>query len=213
MTAAVAATILTGLLAGCSAPGSDGKATDNPAPTSSSGTAAKAATAGPSAAGSADAATGTPEPQATTSAASEVPPGSSNQPATTLPPPQVPTQAHLTLPLPPAASAQGKVVAGFPVDIVPVSPDSVVVATSVTGQGDRLQIALQSTSATPPVDVLAFYRTKLAGLGFLEEATPAADGTVAANFIRGGDGLVVSVRTALGGGSQTSVAGALQAVG
>lgn len=127
------------------------------------------------------------------------------------PPSPAPDVVRLHLPLPKAASANGKVVAGFPTAIVPIPRAADIVATSVTGQGDRLQFALQASSAAAPADVVASYRTSLTGSGFVEEPTAATEGSIAASFVRDDGGIVVSVRTALGGGSQISVAGTLQA--
>lgn len=227
--AAALAAVVAGLLAGCAS-----GAADEARPSASSTAAADradAADGGAEAAGGAGGSGGPAAPDARGSdragpgddagqgaaadapaTASEVPAQSAPFALPTLPTPEAPTQARLELPLPATAAAAGELVAGFPTDIVPLSTGAVVVTSSVSGQGDRLQVALDASSAEPPADVVAFYRAAFAAAGFVAESPPTAEGAVAASFTRGGDGVVVSVRTAQGGGSQISVAGVLRAI-
>ena len=206
-TAATAIAVVV-LVAGCTSPAADdgnGSTSSNPP---AAGAPGAQVTTGPTGGRTPGPGPGAAPGKAPTPA-SEVPAPTSAR--TGLPPPTTPAVVRLRLPLPANASARGKVVPGFPATIVPVPPRATIVNSSVTGQNTRLQVGLVAISASRPADVVAFYRASLAGAGFVEKPVPAADGTVATSFVRGGDGVVVSVRTAQGGGSQISVAGTLVA--
>ncbi|WP_159809965.1 hypothetical protein [Cellulomonas citrea] len=119
----------------------------------------------------------------------------------------------LTGPAPSDATAQGSLVAGFPSAVVPV-PDGVeVVTSSVSGQGTRVQAALLGSSAAAPADVQAAYAGALAREGFAGTPTATVDGSTAVTYSRGVDGVVVSVRARLGGGTELSVLATLTTTG
>lgn len=119
----------------------------------------------------------------------------------------------LTGPAPSDATTQGSLVAGFPSSVVPVPDGVVVVTSSVSGQGTRVQATLLGSSAAAPADVQAAYAGALAREGFAGAPTATADGSTAVTYSRGVDGVVVSVRARLGGGTELSVLATLTTTG
>lgn len=231
--ALVAAAVLA-LLAGCSADRSttadpaplgapsatlgpwDGAAhgSASPAPTDASGTGgstgAGSTGAGSTSAGSTGAGTSTP---ATTNAGRENAPGATAAPAGTTALGPVTDVPRLAQPLPATASARDGLVAGFPAAIVPVPDGTTIVSSSVAAQDDRLQVGLEASTAQTPADVLAHYLGALVAEGFAPLDSPAAAGSTATAFTRGAEGLVLTLRERMGGGTQLSVAGTLVAGG
>ena len=122
-----------------------------------------------------------------------------------------PAVPRLTMPLPATASARGSLVTGFPVSIVP--DGATVVSSSVSAEGSRLQVGLAAGTSVSPAGVLADYVKAFTTAGFTTVDSPAAPGTSATAFIRGNDGLVLTLRERLGGGAELSVAGTLVAQG
>ncbi|MBU4215384.1 MAG: hypothetical protein KJ792_12095 [Actinobacteria bacterium] len=111
------------------------------------------------------------------------------------------------------ATAQGTLVTGFPSQVVPV-PDGVeVVSSSVSGQGTHLQATLLGSSRSAPAEVQAAYADALARAGFAGYPAATADGSSAVSYSRGSDGIVVSVRDRLGGGTELSVLATLTVTG
>ncbi|HEX7804908.1 MAG TPA: hypothetical protein VF413_01965, partial [Cellulomonas sp.] len=147
------------------------------------------------------------KPTAGTGSASEVlPPTSSTPGALVIPTTDFP---RLTGPLPATASARGALVAGFPDKIVPVPTGATVVSSSVSAEGSRLQVGLEASTAASPADVLAGYVQAFTAAGFITTDSPAGAGATATAFVRGNDGLVLTLRERLGGGTELSVAGTL----
>ncbi|WP_449514154.1 hypothetical protein [Cellulomonas sp.] len=168
------------------------------------GSGATASTGGGST-GPGSAATGTGDP----GTASEVlPPTGSAPGALVIPKVDVP---RLTGPLPATASARGTLVAGFPVGIVPVPAGATIVSSSVAVEGRRLQVGLDASTAASPADVVAGYVHTLTAEGFITTDSPAGAGATATAFVSGNDGLVLTVRDRLGGGTELSIAGTLTA--
>jgi len=134
--------------------------------------------------------------------------------ATQPPPSPAPTGPSLTGPLPASASARGeRLVAGFPTRVVPVLAELRVVSSSVAAQGARLQIGLEASADVSPTAVLDAYVTALARSGFTASASPALPGSTATAFTRGTDGVTVTVRDRLGGGTELVLAGTLSTAG
>lgn len=127
--------------------------------------------------------------------------------------PQAPATDRLTGPLPATASSRGELVAGYPTSVVPVPDGATVVSSSVSAQGDRLQIGLEASTDADPAAVLAAFVASLSAKGFTEELSPALPGTTATAFTRESDGVVLTLRERLGGGTELSVAGVLVTVG
>ena len=124
-----------------------------------------------------------------------------------------PAGPRLTMPLPATTSARGALVAGFPVKIVPVPAGATVVSSSVSAEGSRLQVGLEASTAASPADVQAGYVQALTATGFITTDSPAGAGATATAFVRDNDGLVLTLRERVGGGTELSVAGTLTAQG
>lgn len=137
-----------------------------------------------------------------------LPPGQVN---VTLPPSK-PRSALVSLPLPPAATSLGEVVDGFPTDVLPGIPDSLVDNSSVATQGDRLQATLEAKTTLGTDDVLAFYRQHFAPLGLLESPTTSTKRASTLSFARDDDSVTLSV-TAVAGGSSYVLFGVFTAQG
>ncbi|WP_104162706.1 hypothetical protein [Cryobacterium sp. N22] len=137
-----------------------------------------------------------------------LPPGQVN---VTLPPSK-PRSALVSLPLPPAANSLGEVVDGFPTDVLPGIPDSLVDNSSVATQGDRLQASLEAKTTLGTDDVLAFYRQHFAPLGLLESPTTSTKRASTLSFARDDDSVTLSV-TAVAGGSSYVLFGVFTAQG
>lgn len=137
-----------------------------------------------------------------------LPPGQVN---VTLPPSK-PRSALVSLPLPPAANSLGEVVDGFPTDVMPGIPDSLVGSSSVATQGDRLQATLEAKTTLGTDDVLAFYRQHFAPLGLLESPTTSTKRASTLSFARDDDSVTLSV-TAVAGGSSYVLFGVFTAQG
>ena len=93
---------------------------------------------------------------------------------------------------PRTASRRGALVAGFPDSIVPVASGSSVRSSGVSSQRDTVQVSIVAESPRSPAAVLGFYRRALRAHDFVETAAPAAAGSVASQFARGDDRLVVT---------------------
>ena len=120
---------------------------------------------------------------------------------------------QLTRPLPESGSARGSLVTGFPTAIVPVPDGATIISSSVAAQADRLQVGLEASTSSSTAEVLAHYLEALIGEGFSPTESPATLGATATAFTRGAEGLVLTVRDRMGGGTELSVAGTLVATG
>lgn len=131
-----------------------------------------------------------------------------------LPPTATPTTPHLgvdptplfTEPLPKTASATGKLVAGFPTKVISVPSGTKIVSSSISTQGDRMQLSLVGTSPASVGDVQSYFQGTFSTLGLTAAVTPSAPGTVATTYSRGSDRITVT--TAAGSdGTQLTVFG------
>lgn len=146
--------------------------------------------------------------------ASELSPGTPQTLATQPPPSPRPTTPSLTGPLPATASAQGeRLVAGFPSQVIPVLAGIQVVASSVSGQGDRLQVGLEASSTADPATVTSRYVQSFRDAGFAVAPSPAISGSTATQFVRGVDGAVLTVTGRVGGGTELTIAATLTTTG
>lgn len=175
-------------------------------PTAPGETAAPAPAESPPAGTEGDAGTGTGT-DAAPRTSTEVLPG---EPEAVTLPPSTPHTALVSLPLPPSASSVGAVVSGFPTEVLPGIPASLVENSSVATQGDRMQAALEARTTLPTEDVLAFYRQHFAPLGLLESPTAASKRSTTLSFSRGDDSVTLAV-TAVAGGSSYILFGAFTA--
>lgn len=106
-------------------------------------------------------------------------------------------KALVSAPLPATASARGSIVKGFPA-VIPQAPESTVTFSSVASEGDRMQLGLEATTSVSADGVLSYYRTVFEPLGLVAAPAPAVEGSAALSFVRGGNGITVTVSTPAG---------------
>ena len=114
-------------------------------------------------------------------------------------PPSEPVPDPVSRPFPTSASAEGKLVKGFPTLVIPPAPRSSVTNSAVASEGNRLQVTLSAESSLTVEEVLDFYRTELAQLGLLDSPAPALSGSSALLFARGSNTVTLSAETVKGG--------------
>ena len=124
----------------------------------------------------------------------------------------VPAVLQLPAEPPPHASATGKIASGFPNAVVPLADGARVLSSDVSGEGRRIQVALEASAAAGVEEVLAFYQDAFGALGFVSAPSPAVPGTTAVAFTRGPHTLLLSVRRD-GDEAAFSVAGVLETAG
>jgi len=91
------------------------------------------------------------------------------------------------------AFAKGRLVAGYPADLLPAAPRSAIVSSSVAPSSDRAQVALVGRRSTSPAAVLSYYRGLLGQAGFRPAVVRTVGGAQAAAFRRGPDRVVVTI--------------------
>lgn len=131
----------------------------------------------------------------------EVPPGSAVAGAGTLPASRVLPEAKTLLepPLPPADAAEGRLVDAFPEHVLPLSPGTKVLASSIASSGNTLQAGLRASTSSGTDEVLAFYAGHFESLGFQPGAPETSGGTTTAVWSYGTSAVTVSVGPATGG--------------
>lgn len=127
---------------------------------------------------------------------------------TGLPEPSAPAPL-ITGALPEPGSASGELVDGWPDGVLSLPAGTTIGSTSVSTSGDILQLAADGIVAKPRAEVLDSFRQSLVSRGFWTEDAPAADGAVAARFVRGADTVTVSVSTTGTGNSRFQLLGSL----
>ncbi len=213
----VAALAAAALLAGCTAGAADETATPSDGQGTTGGTSAPGGLGAPGGTasdattdGSPSSAGATPSPSGTTTGSSEDGVASEVLPETTPEPkPSLGLDVpHLTR-APTSASAHGELVSGFPSDLVPVPAHATVVSSSITSQGDHVQVGLSATEDGEPDKVRTDYTTRMTTLGYLTADVDAAPGSEAAQYLRGRDVVVLTLRPRTGGGTELVITGAL----
>lgn len=124
-------------------------------------------------------------------------------------PTPTPPSALVSLPLPATASAQGKIVDGFPAAALPFPDGTVVVASSVSAADTVLQVTADAISQSSPDSIVGHFQQRLAALGFWSEAAPAADGRRSVRFVRGADSLTLTTSTTGTGSTRFTLLGSL----
>lgn len=114
-------------------------------------------------------------------------------------------------PLPAEGSASGKIVAGFPTDVIEAAPASALKSSSVSPQGSILQVSLVAHSTAEPLAVMQFYQKQFAQLGLGAAQAPASAGSSAMWFTLGTDKITVTTTPRQDGGTEYSVFGILHA--
>ncbi|MDV8146292.1 hypothetical protein [Arthrobacter sp. B10-11] len=110
-------------------------------------------------------------------------------------PKQSPPVALVSRPLPPTASAQGKIVAGFPEASLPFPDGTVVVSTAVSAADSVLQVTADAISGASQDSVMGHFQQQLAPLSFWSEEAPAAEGQRSVRFVRGADSVTLTTST------------------
>jgi len=135
--------------------------------------------------------------------ATEIPPADDGAEApldTTTLPPSTPRPALFTGPTPDSATAQNKIVDGFPAAI-PVAARSTVSTSDISVENDRVRASLTATTPQAGADVLAEYDAALASFGFTPADAPAVGGSTAREYRRGAESVTVTVTPSVTGGS------------
>ena len=117
----------------------------------------------------------------------------------------------ITMPLPAAASAQGKIVDGFPADALRFPEGTVVVSTSVSPAEGSLQVAADAITGLSQDSVAGHFQQVLGSLGFWSEPVPAPAGERALRFSRGADSVTLTAATTGTGGTRFMLLGNLHA--
>ena len=120
-----------------------------------------------------------------------------------------PAVALVSAPLPPAASAQGRIVEGFPADSFPFPDGTVVVSTAVSAADNVLQVTADAISAAGQDSVVGHFQQKLAPLNFWSEEAPAAAGQRSVRFVRGADSVTLTTSTTGTGSKRFTLLGNL----
>jgi hypothetical protein len=113
------------------------------------------------------------------------------------------------MPLPASASAQGKIVDGFPSDALPFPEGTVVVSTSVSAADAVLQVTADAISAASQDSVVGHFQQRLSALHFWSEPAPAAEGQRSVRFVRGTDSVTLTTTTTGTGSTRFMVLGSL----
>ena len=138
-------------------------------PSAGPGSAAPDAQTSGSTAAPADAVTPGPVASATPVDGSEVLPPTSNEPLNRIPP-REPAPPTLTGPLPAADSAQGRLVAGFPVAVIGPAEGDEVIDSSIAPEGTTLQVTLTARSERDAEAIRDHYRALWLPFGLTPQA-------------------------------------------
>lgn len=98
-------------------------------------------------------------------------------------------------PLPATASAHGKIVAGFPRDVLSFPRGTVVGSTAVSASDGALQVAADAIVALSQDSVVGHFQQILGPRKFWSEPVPAPQGQRAVRFSRGKDSLTLTTRS------------------
>lgn len=117
-----------------------------------------------------------PLPGATPTTGSEVQDPVSGQPEPGRIPPLPAATPLVSPPLPESASAKGKLVKGFPENIMGTAPDSDIVSSAIATEGNAMQVTLVARTDASPDSIVAHYRDTWAQLGLVDQGTTGGDG-------------------------------------
>lgn len=109
-------------------------------------------------------------------------------------------------------SEVGELVKGFPAELLPVPPDSVILVTSAipVGDADVQEVSLNLRTSMSSENLLVMYRTALVEAGFIEApppANPQTDLAVESVFTRSGGDELVSIGVLDADGARTVTIG------
>lgn len=114
-------------------------------------------------------------------------------------------------PLPASGSAQGKVVDGFPVNVVTFPERTVLVSTSVSSSDQTLQVTADGIAELSTAQVTGHFQQSLLALGFQSEAVTSSDGQQSIRLSRGTDTVTVAITTTGTGSTRFTLLGTLHA--
>jgi hypothetical protein len=139
-------------------------------------------------------------------------PSAPSAPATPTP---TPTPEPLVTTTPDEHSEVGRLAPGFPIDLLPVPDDAVILVTSAEPIGDAAvqEVSLNLHTSMTADAVLELYRTALTAAGFSEVATAGAGLTAEASFTRSGGDELVSIGVLDDGATRTVTIGGRVRVG
>jgi hypothetical protein len=111
-------------------------------------------------------------------------------------PPQSGTETSplISGPLPKSASADGKLVAGFPTSIISLPPGAEVASSAIATEGNRMQATVVASSAASENKVHSYFTGIFTDLGLTSTETQAAPGTKATTWSNGTDSIVVATK-------------------
>jgi hypothetical protein len=105
----------------------------------------------------------------------------------------------------------GELVSGFPIDLLPVPADAVILVTSAVPVGDAevQEVSLNFRTTMTAEELVEMYRTALVGAGFVEIPSPSPAPGLAAEstFTRSGGDELVSVGVVDADGARTLTIG------
>ena len=154
-----------------------------------------------------------PDPAASTEAALAAEPSGSSTPSTpstpSVPAPESPSPEPLVTTTPDEHSEVGRLAPGFPIDLLPVPDDAVILVTSAEsiGDADVQEVSLNLHTSMTTDAVLAMYRKALTDAGFTEVDTAGAGLTAEASFTRSGGDELVSIGVLDDGATRTVTIG------
>jgi hypothetical protein len=114
-------------------------------------------------------------------------------------------------PLPASGTAQGKVVDGFPVNVVTFPDRTVLVSTSVSSSDTTLQITADGVVELSAAQVTGYFQQTLLALGFQSEAVMGVEGQQSIRLSRGADTVTVAMTTTGTGSARFTLLGTLHA--
>ena len=135
-----------------------------------------------------------------------LPPVNASPSGLPVPTPPVPL---VSLPLPATASAQGKIVDGFPAEVAAFPEGTTVVSTAVSAAEGSLQISADAIVASTQDSVVGHFQQVLGGLKFWSEPLPAAEGQRSLRFSRGADSVTLTASTTGTGSTRFMLVGNL----
>lgn len=109
-------------------------------------------------------------------------------------PPQADTETSplITLPLPESASAEGRLVAGFPTAVLSLPPEATVVNSAIATEGDRMQATVVASTSASEETVQRYFDEVFTDLGLTGADTKSAPGSTATTWSNGTDSIAVA---------------------
>lgn len=130
---------------------------------------------------------------------------------TGLPQPTAPT-ALVRAPLPASALEKGKLVAGFPADVLAFPEKTAIVFTAVSSDGNKLQATGEGIVVLTQDQLAGYFQQALQGKGFISEtAQSAVPGESAIRLVRGTDSVSLTFATTGTGSTRFHLLGSFTA--